>query len=99
MASGIIPAVGNWYQQPNQQKFEVVAMDEDEGVIEIQYFSGELDEVEFDVWVQMGVEGISPPEDWSGAYDELERDDLGFTDLNLRPESRGFSIEDFDRDD
>ncbi len=99
MASAINPAVGNWYKQPNQQKFEVVAMDEDDGVIEIQYFGGELDEVEFDVWSQMGVEGISPPEDWSAAYGELERDDLGFTDLNLRPESHSFSIEDFDRDD
>ena len=99
MASGIVPAVGNWYQSPDQQKFEVVAMDEDEGVVEIQYFGGELDEVEFDVWSQMDVEGISPPEDWSGAYDELERDDLGFTDQNLRPEANTFSLEDLERED
>jgi hypothetical protein len=74
-------------------------MDEDEGVIEIQYFDGELDEIEFDAWSQMGVESISPPEDWSGAYDDLERDDLGYTDLNLPPESHNISTDDFDRED
>lgn len=99
MAIGITPAVGNWYQRPDLQKFEVVALDEEDGVIEIQYFSGELDEVEFDVWSQMGIEGISPPEDWTGAYGEFERDDLGFTDMNLRPEAHTFSLEDFERDE
>ena len=72
MASGVIPAVGHWYQNPDQSKFEVIALDEDEGVIEIQYFDGELDEMEFDVWPQLGLEGVSPPEDWTGAYDGFE---------------------------
>jgi hypothetical protein len=99
MATGIVPTVGHWYQNPDQTKFEVVALDEDEGIVEIQYFDGELDEVEFDVWPQMGLENIPPPEDWSGAYDEFERDDLGYTDLNLRPDSRLFSMDDLDLDD
>lgn len=99
MAIGITPAVGNWYQGNDQVKFEVIALDEDVGVIEIQYFDGELDEVELDAWTQMGVEVISPSEDWTGAYGEFERDDLGFTDLNLRPESHTFSLEDIERGD
>ncbi len=99
MAIGITPAVGNWYQTPDQLKFEVVALDEDEGVIEIQYFGGELDEVEYDAWSQMGIEGISPPEDWTGAYGEFERDDLGYTDQNFRPEAHTFSLEDIERDE
>jgi len=96
MAIGIIPVVGNWYQSADQLKFEVIAWDEDEGAIEIQYFDGELDEVEFDIWSQMRVEKISPPGDWAGVYDELEWDDLDYTDLNLRPETYTFSIEDFE---
>ena len=99
MAIGIIPVVGNWYQGIDQLKFEVVAVDEDEGVIGIQYFDGELDELEFDTWMQLGVEEISPPEDWTGAYDEFERDDLGYTDLNLPPEGHGFSVEDIENED
>ncbi len=97
MAIGITPVVGNWYQGADQLKFEVVALDEDEGVIEIQYFDGELDEVEIDVWSQMRVEQISPPGDWTGVYDDLERDDLDYTDLNLRPETYTFSVEDLER--
>ena len=99
MAIGIVPLVGNWYQGPDLQKFEVVAVDDDEAVVEIQYISGELDEVEFDTWAQMGVEKISPPEDWTAAYDGMEREDLGFTDLNLPPESHQFIPEDFERED
>lgn len=99
MAIGVIPTVGHWYQNPDQSKFEVIALDEDDGVIEIQYFDGELDEIEVDVWPQMGLEGISPPEDWTGAYGEFERDDLGYTDLNLRPDGQMFSLEDLDRDE
>lgn len=96
MAIGVIPAVGHWYQNLDQSKFEVIALDEDEGVVEIQYFDGELDEIEFDAWSQMGLEGISPPEDWTGAYDNFEQDDLGYTDLNLRPDNHIFSIDELE---
>ncbi len=99
MAIGVGPAVGNWYQSPDQTKFEVIALDEEDGVIEIQYFDGELDEVEFEAWSQMGLETIPPPEDWTGAFDGLERDDLGYTDLNARPDNYQFFIEDVERDE
>lgn len=98
MATGIVPTVGNWYQSADQLKFEVVAIDEDEAVIEIQYFDGELDEVDFDSWPQIGVEGISAPEDWTGPYGEFERDDLGYTDLNIPPEGYTMSFDEWERD-
>jgi hypothetical protein len=94
-----IPQVGNWYKTQDNQEFEVVAVDDDEGFIEIQYFGGELDEFDFDSWATMGFTEIAPPEDWSGPFDDLERDDLGYTDTNVPPEHRGFSVEDFDKGD
>ena len=97
MAVGILPIVGSWYQSPDEQRFEVIGIDEDEGFVEIQYFGGELDALEFDTWLVMGYVEISPPEDWSGPYDDLERDDLGYTDTNIPPEHRTFDIEDFER--
>lgn len=99
MGIGIIPVVGHWYQNPDQSKFEVIAIDETEGVIEIQYFDSELDELEFDTWSQMGLETTAPPEDWTGAYDGFEQDDLGYTDLNLRPNNYALSMEELDRDE
>ncbi len=87
MAIGITPIVGNWYQGADELRFEVVALDEDEGIIEIHYFDGELDEVEFDVWSQMRVEHVSSPGDWADVCDELAQDDLDdtdFADFDLR---------------
>ena len=99
MTMGFMPVVGNWYQTPDKQDFEVVAIDEEEGFIEIQYFDGDVDEYVFDALSTMGFVEIAPPEDWSGPFDDLERDDLGYTDTNLPPENRNFVAEDFDQED
>jgi hypothetical protein len=96
MAKENIPVVGNWYQIPEQQKFEVVAIDDAEGVVEIQYFSGELDELDFDTWSNLGLTDIPAPEDWTGPYDELEFDDLGYTDMNRKPSDLPFSLDDLE---
>jgi hypothetical protein len=96
MVEETIPVVGNWYQTPNLQKFEVVAIDDEEGVVEIQYFGGELDELEFDTWSNLGLVDISAPEDWSGPFDDLEHDDLGYTDMNRRPDDFPISLDDFE---
>ena len=96
MAVGILPVIGTWYQGSNGQQFEVIGIDDDEGFIEIQYFGGELDALEFDAWLVMGYTEIAPPEDWSGPYGDMERDDLGFTDTNVPPEHRIFEVEDFE---
>lgn len=99
MASGNFPVVGNWYQTSDKQDFEVVAIDEEEGFIEIQYFTGELDEFEFDAWQVMRFTEIAPPEDWSGPFGDMEKDDLGYTDTNVPPEARNFAVEDFEREE
>ncbi|MEE8379487.1 MAG: DUF6763 family protein [Gammaproteobacteria bacterium] len=97
MAVGILPIIGRWYQGLDEQRFEIIGIDEDEGFVEIQYFGGELDALEFDAWMVMGYTEIAAPEDWSGPFDDLERDDLGYTDTNVPPEHRTFNIEDFER--
>jgi hypothetical protein len=75
------PRIGDWYQSINGDKFEIVALDEDEATLEIQHFDGAVEEVDFDTWEEMELISIEPPEDWSGSYD-LERDDYG-VDLEL----------------
>ena len=96
MSASASPVVGNWYRDSTYQVFEVVAIDEEENTVEIQYVGGEIDEYDIESWNSLGAENVPAPEDWSGAYDEMERDDLGFTDMNFRPESAGFSVEDLD---
>ena len=75
------PRVGDWYQAINGDKFEIVALDEDEATLEIQHYDGAVEEIDFDSWEEMELISIEPPEDWSGSYD-LDRDDYG-VDLEL----------------
>ena len=79
--SDVDPIIGNWYRnQETGSDFEVVALDEDAQTIEIQYFDGELEEIDLDAWYELPIESIEAPEDWSGPFDEMESDDLGYED-------------------
>jgi hypothetical protein len=77
--SDVDPIIGNWYRnQETGNDFEVVALDEDAQTIEIQYFDGEVEELDLDAWYELPIDAIEAPEDWSGPFDELEVDDLGY---------------------
>jgi len=86
--SDVDPIIGNWYRnQETGNDFEVVALDEEAQTIEIQYFDGEVEELDLDAWYELAIESIEAPEDWSGPFDELESDDLGYDENeNSRPE-------------
>ena len=72
------PVIGQWYRNlEDEQIFEIVAIDENESTIEIQYFESEVDEIDLDSWYEIPLESIAEPKDWSGPYDDLEDDDLG----------------------
>ena len=77
------PVIGNWYRQGNGEIFEIVAVDPDDATIEIQYFDGTIEEVDFESWEQMEIEAAEPPEDWSGSVD-VDGDELD--DLQDKPE-------------
>lgn len=74
------PVVGEWYADPQGITFEVVAVDDEDSAIEVQYFDGTLEELDADAWKDMQLKSVEPPEDWSGSLD-IERDDYG-VDLN-----------------
>ena len=96
MAQSPDPEIGNWYRGLNGLIFRVVAIDDDDATVEIQHFEGEVDELDLEAWDELALEPVPAPEDWSGAFDDLERDDLGYTDMNHRPEGRAFSVDDFE---
>ena len=70
----IFPQVGSWYRRLDGRLFEVVAIDEAAGTVEMQYFDGTIGEVEQDAWHQMELEAAAAPEDWSGSVD-MDMDD------------------------
>ncbi|RMD78786.1 MAG: hypothetical protein D6809_05095 [Gammaproteobacteria bacterium] len=83
-----LPAVGDWYRDAQGQLFEVVAVDEDAGTVEVQLYDGELAEYDLESWGELAPEPVEPPEDWSAPFDDVERDELGDTDLPAGPRVR-----------
>lgn len=79
------PIVNQWYRHLDKgYQFQVVAVDEEERTVEIQHFDGDLEEFDFDTWAEMELELIEPPEDWTGGMDDIETDDLGYSETEMR---------------
>lgn len=98
VATDADPIVGNWYEHLDKGlKFEVIAVDEDEGLVEIQYFDGDLEEIDLDNWYDLEIEVIEAPEDWTGPIDDIEEDDLGYTETDMGAEDWSDSRQEFKR--
>ena len=77
MSTTLIPLVGSWYKDlETGTTFEIVALDDAAGTVEIQYFEGEVEELDLEVWEEMTLRSLPPPEDFTGPYDDLERDEV-----------------------
>jgi hypothetical protein len=73
MMTRLVPEVGCWYRQRSGGSlFQVVALDEQVGTIETQDCDGDLDELDFGEWYDLGVELVAAPEDPIGPADPLE---------------------------
>ncbi|HZX22974.1 MAG TPA: DUF6763 family protein [Woeseiaceae bacterium] len=78
------PAIGHWYRRPNGRLFEIVAIDDADGTLEIQYFDGTLGEIDLETWPDLILEPVDPPEDTSGSLDMDFDDDESEGDANGR---------------
>lgn len=72
------PHIGSWYQDREQGAwFEVVALDEASGTIEVQYFDGSIAEFDRENWQQLTLVGAAAPEDSEAAYEMSAEDRWG----------------------
>ncbi len=92
------PAVGSWYQTVEGEILEVVAMDQEEQSIEVQFYDGTVEEYDSDAWEELVLSRAEAPEDWSGSFD-ISNDDYG-VDLD-RPagENHLNPLDDLDNDE
>ena len=80
------PIIGSWYKDvENNLLFKVVAIDDKNDAIEVQYYDGDIGEYDHESWYASTFDFIEEPEDWSAPFDDLENDDLGYSD----PDSHG----------
>jgi hypothetical protein len=64
-----LPRIGAWYWDVDHSvQFEIVATDK-KGNIEIQYFEGEIEEIDSETWFSMHIRSIAPPADWTGPFE------------------------------
>ncbi|HET7674838.1 MAG TPA: DUF6763 family protein [Gammaproteobacteria bacterium] len=68
-------AAGDWYQTMSGELFEVIAVDENEDTIEVQFFDGTVAEFDRDSWNETVLGPAAAPEDWSGSLD-ISREDF-----------------------
>jgi len=78
------PIEGQWYQHRDKgRRFQVVAVDRGAGTVEIQHFDGDVEELDLEQWPELEIDPIAEPEDWTGPLDDVEIDDLGYTDTEM----------------
>lgn len=88
MPNELDPIIGQWYFHIDKgQRFYVAAVDEESQNVEVQHFDGDLEEFTPEEWQELEIELAEEPENWTGALDVSETDDLGT------------AITDTDRDD
>ena len=98
------PGIGDWYRLNGGALFEVVARDDDDGTVEIQYFDGTVEEMDIEDWEAQWDEGAlesaEAPEDWSGSVDVENSDNEvrgnGADSLNDDRELRATSLDGID---
>jgi len=96
MATETDPIVGAWYQHLDKGPiFEVIALDEDNGIVEIQHFDGDIEAIELAAWYDLDIEWIEAPEDWTGPVDNIEQDDLDYTETAMKPEDWSASCREY----
>ncbi|MGH8522502.1 MAG: DUF6763 family protein [Gammaproteobacteria bacterium] len=81
MSNEVDPVAGRWYEHIERgQKFEVVDVDDERGVIEVQYANGEIDEMDIDEWYDIEIEPIEVPGEWIGQSVVPNGQDPGYED-------------------
>ena len=70
------PTVGQWYLRPDTgRKFEVIYIDDGDGLIEIQDEEGALDQIDSDTWFTESLEMSDQPQNAVGAFDNTSEPD------------------------
>lgn len=92
------PEVSAWYQDlVSGSLFEVVAIDEASGTIEIQMVDGEVGEYDTATWKQLYLTPAEAPEDWRTPY-EINLEDNNYSDQALVPENFSGALSDLEPD-
>ena len=64
------PIIGTWYQDiETKQRFEIVAIDEKQRTVEVQYYDGDISEFEMETWGALPIVEVEIPNEVYAGYD------------------------------
>ncbi len=69
MTASQTPQIGEWYQYPSGESFEVVAINEQGGTVQVQHYDGTIEELDLFAWDMRDTVPAAPPDNWSGSLD------------------------------
>lgn len=96
--NSLVPEVSAWFQDVvSGSLFEVVAIDEAGGTIEIQMIDGEVGEYDIATWKQLYLAPAEAPEDWRSPY-ELTLEDRLDSDSTFIPENFSGVLSEYEPD-
>jgi hypothetical protein len=96
MPNELDPQIDQWYAHLDKgQRFYVTAIDNESNAVEVQHFDGDVEEFSLDEWRDLEIELSVEPENWSGALDIAEQDDLGTGVTDTEPDDWAEPGEDF----
>lgn len=86
-----------WFQDTaTGQAFRIIAVDRTADSIEVQYENGDLAEFDFSSWHESAFVPIEAPEDWTLPFDDVEIDDMGYSDSDRHePDLHDLTLDDF----
>jgi hypothetical protein len=100
VSTQVEPLANSWYLDlETEEEFRVVAVDEDEGIVEIQYRDGELEQIDLDVWNEMDLESADAPDDWEGDDENEDEDDDDWEEEEEDDDEDEDEDDDYDDDD
>ena len=78
------PQIGQWYERMDDAEiFQVTGIDDGAGMIEIQSFDGDIDEVDLRLWSALPLEFAQPPDDWITAVQDLDAQDVASSQAEM----------------
>ena len=100
MPNELDPQIDQWYAHLDKgQRFYVVAINEEENTVDLQHFDGDIEEISLEEWHDLDIELSKEPENWTGALDIAEQDDLGTGVTDTEPDDWAEPGEDYRRPD
>jgi len=98
MPNELDPRIDQWYAHLDKgQSFFIIAINEEQNTVEVQHFDGDIEELSLDEWRNLKIELSEEPENWTGALDIAEQDDLGTGVTDTRPDDWTEAGEDYRR--